>query len=254
MDGLRGRLLRAAEDASREILEVYAGAIEVETKGDGSPVTEADTRSHEALLPHLDDHPVVSEEGRTRAPGGTYWLVDPLDGTKEFVRRNGEFTVNVALMEDAAPVAGVVHVPVTGVTYVGSTEGAWRRADGDWVPIEAGGRPGPLRVVVSRSHRGAHVDAFLRALEEAGHVVRTTAFGSSLKICKVAEGEADVYPRLGPTMAWDTAAAHAVLEAAGGRMTDAGGHPLRYPDTEARNPWFLAGRPGIDWHQFVPPA
>lgn len=248
-------LVALLDDAADAILEVYAQDFDVDTKGDDSPVTAADMASHQVLtagLPAIADIPIVSEEGRNRTADGPFWLVDPLDGTKEFIHRNGEFTVNVALMEGDHPVLGCVQVPVTGVAYLGGTMRPSRRRDGTWSSIMVRPPSDPIQAVVSKSHRGEAVDAFLANLEAAGHAFRDLAFGSSLKICKVAEGTAHIYPRLGPTMPWDTAAAHAVLEGAGGHMLDAAGHPLRYPDPGQLNPWFLAASPGLDWASFVP--
>ena len=177
-----------------------------------------------------------------------YWLVDPLDGTKEFVKRNGEFTVNIALIEGGSPVLGVVHVPVTGITYYGAEGiGAFKRDSGeDAMQIQVT-QPAasPVRVVGSRSHRGSSLDAFLDNLDGFEMV----AMGSSLKLCLVAEGVADVYFWLGPTSEWDTAAADAVVRAAGGRVVQLDGTPLAYnkPDS-ILNPYFLVyGDPSVDW-------
>ena len=206
-----------------------------------------------ALAPRF---PVVSEEdaGRTeseRRSRSTFWLVDPLDGTKEFLKRNGEFTVNIALIDDGRPVLGVVHVPVTGVTYAGSTAAGAVRIDGDAAPEAIAVREPQAReltVVASRSHRDAATERLLAAFGTRFDVDVATK-GSSLKICEVAEGRAHLYPRTGPTMEWDTAAAQAVLEAAGGVLLRLDpprwGEPLRYGREDARNPAFVAafGRP-----------
>jgi len=244
--------------AGREILEVYAaGSTAVTEKADDSPLTAADLRSHRlivaalaALTPGL---PVLSEEAADtpfaeRRSWQRYWLVDPLDGTREFLSRNGEFTVNIALIEAHAAQLGVVHAPVTGVSYFGvAGAGAWRQhADSLRQPIHAGTHSAtPLRVVGSRSHRGASLDAFLARV--GSHEL--LEMGSSLKFCLVAEGAADIYPRLGPTSEWDTAAAHAVLSAAGGVVSDLEGAPLRYNvRAELRNPHFVAYGPrDRDW-------
>jgi 3'(2'), 5'-bisphosphate nucleotidase len=255
-------LVDVARRAGEEILAVYASGAAAPTaviaKADNSPLSEADLRSHHLIVAALaaltPATPVLSEEAadtsfEQRRSWERYWLVDPLDGTREFLSRNGEFTVNIALIEGHAPVLGVVHAPVTGVTYIGvAGEGAWRQgARGDpRQPIHAAPCSAtPLRVVGSRSHRGASLDAFLARV--GAHAL--LEMGSSLKLCLVAEGAADVYPRLGPTSEWDTAAAHAVLAAAGGAVSDLAGMPLRYNTrAELRNPFFVAyGPTDHDW-------
>ena len=254
-------IVRLARRAGREILEVYDQEdFEVESKGDGSPLTLADRRAHTAIESGLRELtpgiPVLSEESAEevmaeRQKWSTFWLVDPLDGTREFVRRNGEFTVNIALISDGRPVLGVVHTPVSGVSHMGTLDGgAFRQLPGE--------EPEPIRVrtldlgrltmVASRSHAGEHVIRYREALERLGATVELTSMGSSLKICLVAEGRADVYPRLGPTSEWDTAAAHCVLAAAGGRLTRIDGSPLEYNKPDILNPWFIAsGDPAFDW-------
>ena len=236
--------------AGREILDVYGSDFEARAKADDSPLTEADLRAHrlivaalEALEPRL---PVLSEESSgittaERLAWQRYWLVDPLDGTKEFVSRNGEFTVNIALIESHRPVLGVVHIPVSDTTYSGIPGmGAWREAnDRGRLPIGVRRvvRP-PLRVVGSRSHGNPALETALAAF--GPHELKPA--GSSIKLCMVAEGSADLYPRLGPTSEWDIAAGQAVVEAAGGqvvRLPD--GTALRYNERESvLNPEFLA--------------
>jgi 3'(2'), 5'-bisphosphate nucleotidase len=247
-----------ARAAGREILEVYA-ADEIATtrKADASPLTEADLRAHRLIVAELQrldpELPVLSEESAEtphaeRAGWQRYWLVDPLDGTKEFLSRNGQFTVNIALIEAHVPVLGVVHVPVSDTTYRGLPgAGAWRQ-DGAGVaePIRVAERSGaPLRVVGSRSHRGDSLDAFLARVAP----FELHPMGSSLKFCLVAEGVADVYPRLGPTSEWDTAAAHAIVTAAGGEVRRLDGGPLEYNRRpELLNPFFVAYGPrDRDW-------
>lgn len=246
-----------ARRAGHEILEVYGSDFATEAKADASPLTEADLRAHRLIVAELakltPELPILSEESsqvgwEERRHWQRYWLVDPLDGTKEFVKRNGEFTVNVALVEDHVPVLGVVHVPVRGVTYVAAPgTGAERRdRDGGRSPIHVAIESRhPVRVVGSRSHRGASLDAFLERLQDFEMV----PMGSSLKFCVVAEGGADVYPRLGPTSEWDTAAAQAVVEQAGGAVWTLDGEPLRYnlkPDI--LNPHFVVvGPQDHDW-------
>lgn len=239
--------------AGAAIMEIYAPAdspADATAKADGSPLTAADLRAHDAILAGLAGLcpaiPVISEEDAAhRAPEGLarFILVDPLDGTREFVSRNGEFTVNIALVEDGAPVAGVVCAPALGRLWAGAVgQGAWsatwsiastppaRHAIAARVPPAAG-----LLAVASRSHRDAATDDFLGGLAVAG----LRSVGSSLKFCLLAAGEADVYPRFGPTMEWDTAAGQAVLEAAGGRVLTPEGAPLRYGKPGWRNGPFI---------------
>ncbi|MGD8339490.1 MAG: 3'(2'),5'-bisphosphate nucleotidase CysQ [Gammaproteobacteria bacterium] len=235
----------AAGDA---IMEIYEREFSVELKDDRSPLTEADRAAHRIIVDRLGrlplELPVLSEESgqdafRNRLEWNRFWLVDPLDGTKEFIKRNGEFTVNIALIDRHAPVLGVVGAPALGSTYSGiAGVGAWKTNGDGPVRIEVR-RPAaePLRVVGSRSHASPELATFL---EQIGpHEIKP--MGSSLKICLVAEGEADLYPRLGPTSEWDTAAAHAVLISAGGSMMDLTGEPLAYNAGESiLNPHFLA--------------
>ncbi|NOY44847.1 MAG: 3'(2'),5'-bisphosphate nucleotidase CysQ [Deltaproteobacteria bacterium] len=242
-------LLELAEAAAAEILRIYEGDIRVEEKGDRSPLTEADRAAHRVIAQGLarafPEVPVLSEEGmeipyETRRSWHRFWLVDPLDGTKEFIKRNGEFTVNIALVEEGRPVLGVIHVPVQRRVYWGDVAtGAWtRQADGEPRPIRVR-RPDPTRglvVVQSRSHPSPETEAYLKGLP----VAKSIAAGSSLKLCAVAEGRADLYPRLGPTMEWDTAAGQAIVEAAGGRVETLDGEPLRYNKPDLRNPYFVA--------------
>ncbi|MDX1443285.1 MAG: 3'(2'),5'-bisphosphate nucleotidase CysQ [Gammaproteobacteria bacterium] len=253
-------LAKIARDAGEDILAVYDTDFDVEAKGDDSPLTEADLASHRRIIDGLanltPDIPVLSEESADipwsqRQAWDRYWLVDPLDGTKEFVKKNGEFTVNIALIEHGEPVIGVVHVPVTNRTYLGCVGVGAFVQDGlgsdepngieVQVPMSR-----PPRAVASRSHQSAEVQAFLERL--GPHEI--VSMGSSLKLCLVAEGRADIYPRLGPTCEWDTAAAHAVVAAAGGKVINAeNGEPLRYNQKESLlNPFFLVyGDESIDW-------
>jgi 3'(2'), 5'-bisphosphate nucleotidase len=198
--------------------------------------------------------PVVSEEGEQADRGAlrsgeAHWLVDPLDGTKEFLKRTGEFTVNVALIRGGRPVAGVVHAPVLGRSWLGAADGAERREGNQRTPLRTRrASPDSLAVVASRDHAGPRVSALLRSLSGA----RTLSMGSSLKFCLIAEGQADFYLRDGPTMEWDTAAAQAVLEAAGGGVFTLDGKPLRYTKPELRNPHFVAvGDPEFDWQALI---
>lgn len=233
---LAAAVAEIAVAAGRAILEIYQQDFEVTHKADQSPLTQADLASHrvirDALARLTPDIPLLSEESAdidfdTRAAWPEYWLVDPLDGTKEFINRNGEFTVNIALIRGHQPSLGVVYVPVTGVTYVGVIGGGATRQ-------VAGGRPEPIRVRVpcaepvrvvgSRSHANPRLQHCLAPLGN----YELLSMGSSLKFCLLAEGEADLYPRLGPTSEWDTAAAHAVVLAAGGQIVTLENRPLQY--------------------------
>jgi len=250
-----------AHAAGRRILDVYERDFQVEHKEDRSPLTEADRAAHEIITTQLEaltpDIPVLSEDSaavnyETRAGWKRFWLVDPLDGTKEFINRNGEFTVNIALIDGTRPVLGVVYVPVPALTYYACAgQGAYKQKgecaiQPTRVRRFAGGKP---IVVASRSHAGPETEAFLRNLGEHDVV----SMGSALKLCLVAEGAADVYPRLGPTMEWDTAAAQCVVEAAGGRVTDLHRQPLVYNKPSLLNPWFLVSAAGdYDWYRHLP--
>ncbi|WP_319637343.1 3'(2'),5'-bisphosphate nucleotidase CysQ [Pacificispira spongiicola] len=234
---------QVARDAGAKIMAIYATDFEHRTKDDASPVTEADEAAEAIIVPILEKLTpgvaVVAEEAATtgRIPdvgNGPFWLVDPLDGTKEFLKRNGEFTVNIALIENNAPVLGVVYLPALSCLYSGIVgKGAWRQ-DKDGPETAIAVRPEPadgLTVIGSRSHGDAsEMEAFLAPRR----IAETVSAGSSLKFCRVAEGAADVYPRLGRTMEWDVAAGHAVLAAAGGTVTLTDGTPFTY----AKNPIF----------------
>jgi 3'(2'), 5'-bisphosphate nucleotidase len=239
---------RAAREASKAILEVYATQFDVRRKEDTSPVTDADERAEHLIIAALTkaapEIPVIAEElaaaqGLPEAPP-LFWLVDPLDGTKEFIARNGEFSINIGLIEGDRPVLGVVHVPARNVTYSGAGPGTAQRQENDAVPlpIEARRVPTTGQVVVhSRSHIDSkRLDAFLAPYPTAQRKIS----GSAVKFCLIAEGSADLYPRLGPTMEWDTAAGQAVLEAAGGAVTTLDGVSLRYAKPGYRNPDFIA--------------
>ena len=246
-----------AAEAGKAILEVYATDFDVQEKDDQSPLTQADLASHRVIMQGLaeltPDIPVISEEAGlpdfdVRGQWNPYWLIDPLDGTKEFVKRNGEFTVNIALIENHQAVFGVVHVPVRNSTYSGCRGvGAELRTNGEEPrPIGVARESAtPVRVVGSRSHRGASLDQFLQNLGD----FEMHPTGSSLKFCLIAEGAADVYPRLGLTSEWDTAAAQAVVEQAGGVVLELDGNPLSYNNkSDILNPHFLvAGPMDHDW-------
>lgn len=233
-----------ARDAGAAIMQVYDGhrPLEVEHKKDDSPVTAADLAAHhiikQRLLQAYPQIPLLSEEDPPdwdeRRHWRRYWLVDPLDGTKEFLHRNGEFTVNIALIDDGLPVLGVVYVPVTGVMYAAAHGAAWKEKRGERRPIKVQDARPPL-VVVSRSHLDAELKDYLHQLGEH----QTVAVGSSLKFCLVAEGSAQLYPRFGPTHVWDTAAGHAVAAAAGAQVRDWQGRLLTYAPRESfLNPGF----------------
>ena len=255
-------IVALAEDAGRAILEVYSTDFDVQAKDDESPLTQADLASHRwidaGLRSLTPDIPIISEESglpdfEERRQWRRYWIVDPLDGTKEFVNRNGEFTVNIALIEDNRPVLGVVHVPVQGKTYVGCKGLGAQRREGNETPVSiqvAGASTSPVRVVGSRSHRGASLDSYLEAVGEHDMV----PMGSSLKFCVVAEGGADIYPRLGPTSEWDTAAAQAVVEQAGGKVVTLDGKPMKYnAKADILNPhFFVIGTADRDWLSLLP--
>ena len=255
-------IVALAREAGEAILEVYATDFDVESKHDESPLTQADLASHYCIVAGLTaltpDLPIISEESglpgfEERGAWQRYWLIDPLDGTKEFVNRNGEFTVNIALIEGGRPVFGVVHVPVQGKTYVGCEGHGAELRVGDDAPQKiqvAIASADPVRVVGSRSHRGASLDAFIDRLGNCDLV----PMGSSLKFCVVAEGGADVYPRLGPTSEWDTAAAQAVVEQAGGSVVTLDGKPMTYNEKEdILNPYFMViGATDHDWLALLP--
>lgn len=237
-----------AAEAGARIMDIYGKGFNVEQKADNSPLTAADLSSHKAIVTGLERLtpaiPIVSEESSDvpyaeRAGWEYFWLVDPLDGTKEFIKRNDEFTVNIALIQGHESILGVVVVPVTGLCYFAARgQGAFRQRPGEEakrITVQSL-TEGPVRVVGSRSHRGASLDNFLVRLGE--HTLVT--IGSSLKFCLVAEGNADVYPRLGPTSEWDTAAAQCIVEEAGGQVIDLEGKRLTYNTHESLlNPQFL---------------
>lgn len=247
--------INAAIKAGKEILDVYYNSdFNVEFKSDNSPLTIADKRAHHAILEILDqtEIPVLSEEGKTipfeeRINWKLFWLVDPLDGTKEFVKRNDEFTVNIALIENATPIAGVVYVPVTKNLYWGNMEGSFKAfAENENEPFSNIQRL-PLNlqknsfvVAGSKSHMNTETERYIKSLDTKGKTVEMKSKGSSLKICMVAEGDADIYPRLAPTMEWDTAAGHAIVKFAGKEIFQyENKKPLGYNKENLLNPWFV---------------
>jgi 3'(2'), 5'-bisphosphate nucleotidase len=246
-DAVLEAVIRIAREAGAVVMEVYATDFAVRGKEDASPVTQADERAEALIVPALaallPGVPIVAEEavakGEIPAVGNRFWLVDPLDGTKEFVSRNGEFTVNIALVEDGVPTLGVVFAPAIGRLFAGAAGLGARVEDSEGrraIACRAAPAEG-LTVVASRSHGdAAALDAFL-----AGRKVASLASaGSSLKLCLVAAGEADLYPRLGRTMEWDIAAGHAVVLAAGGQVCRLDGTPLAYGKPGFDNPHFYA--------------
>ncbi|GAB4300095.1 MAG: 3'(2'),5'-bisphosphate nucleotidase CysQ [Thiohalomonadaceae bacterium] len=253
--------IEIAIEAGRQIMEVYESDFAVEHKDDDTPLTAADTAAHRIIDAGLreltPDLPILSEECAgipfsARAAWRRYWLVDPLDGTREFVKRNGEFTVNIALVEDHMPLLGIIYAPVLGVYYYACRgQGAWKRdAVNQPVRLQCRRWTGGRAVIAgSRSHRGAALETFLANLGE----YELIPMGSALKSCLVAEGKADIYPRLGPTSEWDTAAAQCIVEEAGGRITDTAMQPLRYNTKDSLlNPHFFAfGDSTVDWSQYL---
>lgn len=247
-------LIRISRAAGAAILEVYGTEFSVDVKEDSSPLTEADRKANEVIVSALTaaypDIPVISEETKTleyseRKGWEYFWLVDPLDGTKEFVKRNGEFTVNIALIHRDTPVMGFVYQPVGDRLFWGIVgKGAWSTTEGG-EPQELKGGPhysekDKVVVVASRSHLTKDVQDFVADLEAQGKTVEFLSAGSSLKLCLVAEGSADVYPRLGPTMEWDTGAAHAVALASGRKVvSQESGEALVYNKENLLNPFFI---------------
>jgi 3'(2'), 5'-bisphosphate nucleotidase len=241
-------IARLTRRAGQAILEVYRTEFTVEQKEDRSPLTLADMRSHAILSQGLadchPDIPVLSEEGKAtdisiRKTWNRFWLVDPLDGTKEFIKRNGEFTINIALVEGRTPVIGLIYIPVQDRLFIGDTrEGCWEIADGTprRLAIEPGEAPRAVRVVKSRSHPSPNLQALLELLPDHEVIMR----GSALKFCSIANGEADFYPRFGPTWEWDTAAGDAIVRAAGGVVVDLQGEPFVYNKPSLLNGPFMA--------------
>ena len=254
--------LKASLEAGQAIMDIYeSDDVGVEYKEDASPLTRADRAAHRVILRHLEPTgiPVLSEEGKhmpfeDRSQWDELWIVDPVDGTKEFIKRNGEFTVNIALVRHGRVAGGVVFAPVLGYAYLGVVgEGAWRLdvsagADVDAslntrvsLPLDAGKRA--FTVVASRSHMSPETQAYVEEAKAIHGEVNLISKGSSLKLCMVAEGTADAYPRFAPTMEWDTAAGQAVCEAAGCDVIDQNtGEPMRYNRKELLNAWFLVAR------------
>jgi 3'(2'), 5'-bisphosphate nucleotidase len=247
--------IKASIKAGKEILDVYYNSdFGVEYKADNSPLTVADQRAHDVIMKHLipTEIPVLSEEGKSigyneRKKWSLFWLVDPLDGTKEFVKRNDEFTVNIALIKDNTPIAGVVFVPVTKTLYWSNEKGSYRANTGidneaitDIIKLPLELDKENFVVVGSKSHMNAETEKYIQSLDTKGKNVEMKSRGSSLKICMVAEGLADVYPRLAPTMEWDTAAGHSIVKFAGKQIIQyEKKEPLVYNKENLLNPWFV---------------
>ena len=258
MENLLKVAIVAAHEAAEEIMRVYQDPrqnFDIEVKSDKSPLTRADRAAHKCIVRHLSETgiPILSEEGahlpyEERKEWHRLWVVDPLDATKEFIKKNGEFTVNIALVEDGSPVLGVILVPVTGIIYFGIVGvGAWKAAsdslgnekevlhlDGD------AEREDVYTIVASRSHLNPETEQYINQMRNLHKAVKLVSSGSSLKICLVAEGKADVYPRFAPTMEWDTAAGDAIIRASGKQIVNAEtGQPLIYNQPDLHNPWFI---------------
>lgn len=254
--------IKASIEAGEEILKVYNKDFDVEIKDDNSPLTLADKKSHEKIATYLEktDYPVLSEEGRSipfaeRKAWETFWIVDPLDGTKEFIKRNGEFTVNIALIENNIPIMGVIYIPVVKSLYFADADfGSYKInhitssniealvadyiAKGEKLPLN--NQNETFTIVGSKSHMTPETEAFIQKLEKDHGKVDVISKGSSLKICMVAEGKANIYPRFAPTMEWDVAAGHAIAKYAGKNIYIAKTKDELFYNTETLlNPWFI---------------
>lgn len=258
--------IKASVPAGKAILGVYDTDFSVEKKSDESPLTQADLESHRTISSMLEETniPMLSEEGKnipfgSRKTWELFWLVDPLDGTKEFVNRNGEFTVNIALISENYPIAGVIYIPVTDELYFGIQGNGAYKLESAAGRLKESSSVGELKkssislpyshhrrsytVVCSRSHMSPETQAYIDTLEQQHGELEYASRGSSLKLCMVAEGKADVYPRFAPTMEWDTAAGQAIAESSGASVTDTGkGERLRYNKENLLNPWFIVKR------------
>ncbi|NUM51938.1 MAG: 3'(2'),5'-bisphosphate nucleotidase CysQ [Flavobacteriales bacterium] len=263
MNALLQNAIQAAIEGGKEILKVYNTSFAVEYKTDESPLTEADKNAHTAIMKNLSvtNIPMLSEEGKNipyveRISWKQLWMVDPLDGTKEFVKRNGEFTVNIALIENNYPILGVIYVPVKKELYFANSEiGAFKYSTEDIenmdipsiltkaekLPLSSFNSPlSTFKIVASRSHMSTETEAFIKEMETKHKNIELVSMGSSLKICLVAEGSANVYPRFAPTMEWDTAAGHAIAECAGCKFIDyTTQQRMRYNKDNLLNSWFV---------------
>ncbi|MEG2339706.1 MAG: 3'(2'),5'-bisphosphate nucleotidase CysQ [Odoribacter sp.] len=264
MESLLNTAIDAALKAGNTILDIYndpAADFEIERKADNSPLTIADRKANEVIMGYLQNtpYPIISEENKSvdfevRRHWKSVWVVDPLDGTKEFIKRNGEFTVNIAFIQEGVPLLGVIYIPVKKILYYGTAEkGAFKiegisRTNGiDFAkPVEQAlrlplnGKHAGCVVVASRSHLNVETEQFIDRIREDKGDVSLTSIGSSIKICLVAEGSADIYPRFAPTMEWDTAAGHAIAKAAGKELYETDEKtPLHYNKENLLNPWFI---------------
>lgn len=259
LENLLQNAIDASLDAGHEILKVYHSEFAVEHKEDKSPLTLADKKSHEAIIKYLESTniPILSEEGKSidfeeRKNWEYFWLIDPLDGTKEFIKRNGEFTVNIALIRNQEPILGVIYVPVSkDLYYAAEGIGAYKKSEfletedvddliqsSDLIPLDDEDRK--YTMVGSRSHMSEETEQYMNDLKEEKGEVEVISKGSSLKLCMVAEGKADVYPRYAPTMEWDTGAGHAICKIAGFNVTQYNSEEeLVYNKENLLNPWFL---------------
>ncbi len=257
--------IKASVKAGEEIMKVY-GSDDFGTsiKADNSPLTQADKNAHAVISEILNttNLPVLSEEGKNipyeeRKDWDLFWLVDPLDGTKEFIKRNGDFTVNIALIENGIPLASVIFIPVTGILYFAEqTTGAYKMEYSQWMGLDIENldflidiseklpltKTDVYTVVGSRSHMNEETETYFNKLKKEHGKIEIISRGSSLKLCMVAEGEADIYPRFGPTTEWDTAAGHAIVTAAGGSVTQPDGSPMLYNKENLLNPYFIVKR------------
>ena len=249
MNNILESIHQIALDAGQVILEHYQSGVEVMKKADDSPVTAADIAANTVIIEHLlkltPDIPILSEESahtdwQERQFWETFWLVDPLDGTKEFLKGNGEFTVNIALIKNGKPVLAVVYAPAQGKSWLGDGESAWVVNDAGRKQIKACSDTTPT-VVGSRSHPSPDMQEYLNTLD----AYKVVAVGSSLKFCLVAEGIAQIYPRLGPTMMWDTAAGQCIAESAGAKVTLLDGQALQYHREALLNPYFVCHEPSF---------
>ena len=264
MSDLLKNIISVSIEAGKAILEIYNTSYNVEYKADNSPLTDADKKSNDVICTYLKKNfpktPLLSEEGthityETRRQWPKFWLIDPLDGTKEFIKRNGEFTVNIALIENSHPVLGVIYLPVKDELYYGAEGlGAFKVTNASTYKageMKTAAKKLPLKpkvegvvkVVVSRSHFSTETQAFIDQLKNEYETVETVPAGSSLKLCLVAEGTADVYPRLAPTMEWDIGAGQAIVEASGGKVySHDSNKTVTYNKKDLRNGWFVAER------------
>jgi len=239
--------IKAAKAAGEKILDIYNQDFEVKFKKDKSPLTLADQKANEIIESYLINSkiPILSEEGNQqeyeqRKNWDMLWIVDPLDGTKEFVKKNGEFTVNISLVEKGIPIIGVIFAPVKGILYYGSYKGVFREINEKTIQLPIKNKSQILYVVASRSHNTKETDEYFEKLKKEKGAIEILSIGSSLKFCLVAEGSADIYPRFSPTMEWDTAAGHAIANYAGKKVIDlVSKKEITYNRKNLKNNWFI---------------